>query len=208
MDYRIPYTGFWLSYMYCNYYWRCVLTDVFDVSKRCMPPKQCTYLIDCERDHWRKERVRDVFGATPRSLASQRACNAGRAWRDWKAHGPHKAESRANCLVIEEYSLPGHKPSAPPSCASSSPDLFPCPLEYPVYVHSRRVFWCIRHSQRRYTALSYLVEKMREVISIHVGQAGVQIGNACCEYPVHLSSPVICMRIDSHDRRVESSAGW
>jgi hypothetical protein len=22
---------------------------------------------------------------------------------------------------------------------------------------------------------------MREVISIHVGQAGVQIGNACCE---------------------------
>ena len=26
-----------------------------------------------------------------------------------------------------------------------------------------------------------LVEKMREVISIHVGQAGVQIGNACCE---------------------------
>jgi hypothetical protein len=23
---------------------------------------------------------------------------------------------------------------------------------------------------------------MREVISIHVGQAGVQIGNACCEY--------------------------
>ena len=23
--------------------------------------------------------------------------------------------------------------------------------------------------------------KMREVISIHVGQAGVQIGNACCE---------------------------
>lgn len=23
---------------------------------------------------------------------------------------------------------------------------------------------------------------MREVISIHVGQAGVQIGNACCKY--------------------------
>ena len=29
--------------------------------------------------------------------------------------------------------------------------------------------------------LSFLVEKMREVISVHVGQAGVQIGNACCE---------------------------
>lgn len=23
---------------------------------------------------------------------------------------------------------------------------------------------------------------MREVISIHVGQAGIQIGNACCKY--------------------------
>jgi hypothetical protein len=23
---------------------------------------------------------------------------------------------------------------------------------------------------------------MREVISVHVGQAGVQIGNACCEF--------------------------
>jgi hypothetical protein len=23
---------------------------------------------------------------------------------------------------------------------------------------------------------------MREVISVHVGQAGVQIGNACCKY--------------------------
>ncbi len=23
---------------------------------------------------------------------------------------------------------------------------------------------------------------MREVISVHVGQAGLQIGNACCEY--------------------------
>ena len=28
---------------------------------------------------------------------------------------------------------------------------------------------------------------MREVISIHVGQAGVQIGNACCKSP--LSTP-------------------
>jgi len=26
---------------------------------------------------------------------------------------------------------------------------------------------------------------MREVISIHVGQAGVQIGNACCESSFH-----------------------
>ena len=25
---------------------------------------------------------------------------------------------------------------------------------------------------------------MREVISLHVGQAGVQIGNACCEYSI------------------------
>jgi len=27
----------------------------------------------------------------------------------------------------------------------------------------------------------HLQSKMREVISLHVGQAGVQIGNACCE---------------------------
>ena len=27
---------------------------------------------------------------------------------------------------------------------------------------------------------------MREVISVHVGQAGVQIGNACCERPFSL----------------------
>lgn len=30
---------------------------------------------------------------------------------------------------------------------------------------------------------------MREVISVHVGQAGVQIGNACCKYSTtHVSS--------------------
>ena len=32
---------------------------------------------------------------------------------------------------------------------------------------------------------------MREVISVHVGQAGVQIGNACCEYFVLLSCTFI-----------------
>lgn len=26
---------------------------------------------------------------------------------------------------------------------------------------------------------------MREVISVHVGQAGVQIGNACCKYKLY-----------------------
>jgi hypothetical protein len=30
--------------------------------------------------------------------------------------------------------------------------------------------------------LSLVKFKMREVISVHVGQAGVQIGNACCKY--------------------------
>lgn len=29
---------------------------------------------------------------------------------------------------------------------------------------------------------------MREVISVHVGQAGVQIGNACCKY-----APLTCL---------------
>jgi len=31
-----------------------------------------------------------------------------------------------------------------------------------------------------------LRSKMREVISIHVGQAGVQIGNACCKFSKRL----------------------
>ncbi len=39
---------------------------------------------------------------------------------------------------------------------------------------------------------------MREVISVHVGQAGVQIGNACCEY---LNSHVL----DQRGRRVRSA---
>ena len=42
-----------------------------------------------------------------------------------------------------------------------------------------------RHSQKPPT--------MREVISIHVGQAGVQIGNACCEY--------LCPRLSSRSIR-------
>ena len=29
---------------------------------------------------------------------------------------------------------------------------------------------------------------MREVISVHVGQAGVQIGNACCKFQKHFFS--------------------
>jgi hypothetical protein len=33
-----------------------------------------------------------------------------------------------------------------------------------------------------FPSLAFITE-MREVISIHVGQAGVQIGNACCESP-------------------------
>jgi len=34
---------------------------------------------------------------------------------------------------------------------------------------------------------------MREVISLHVGQAGVQIGNACCELP-YLDGDVLLTR--------------
>ena len=30
---------------------------------------------------------------------------------------------------------------------------------------------------------------MREVISVHVGQAGVQIGNACCKLRLHIPCP-------------------
>ena len=33
---------------------------------------------------------------------------------------------------------------------------------------------------------TFLIPTMREVISIHVGQAGVQIGNACCELPLSI----------------------
>jgi hypothetical protein len=29
---------------------------------------------------------------------------------------------------------------------------------------------------------AFALRKMREVISVHVGQAGVQIGNACCKF--------------------------
>ena len=36
---------------------------------------------------------------------------------------------------------------------------------------------------------------MREVISVHVGQAGVQIGNACCESPL-----ILCRALHPSDR--------
>ena len=35
---------------------------------------------------------------------------------------------------------------------------------------------------------SIVLVNMREVISLHVGQAGVQIGNACCKSPSSLIS--------------------
>ena len=44
---------------------------------------------------------------------------------------------------------------------------FPCQRQRPVNCTSQQ-----NPKKRR---------KMREVISIHVGQAGIQIGNACCE---------------------------
>ena len=36
--------------------------------------------------------------------------------------------------------------------------------------------------QGRFILCSFTLRKMREVISVHVGQAGVQIGNACCKF--------------------------
>lgn len=40
-----------------------------------------------------------------------------------------------------------------------------------------------RHSQAiSFDSREIARSKMREVISVHVGQAGVQIGNACCKY--------------------------
>lgn len=39
---------------------------------------------------------------------------------------------------------------------------------------------------------------MREVISVHVGQAGVQIGNACCKFafqPIFEFSPCYAARL-------------
>lgn len=41
---------------------------------------------------------------------------------------------------------------------------------------------------------------MREVISVHVGQAGVQIGNACCELFFQLQ-PSFCHRHERRDGR-------
>jgi len=35
---------------------------------------------------------------------------------------------------------------------------------------------------------AFALRKMREVISVHVGQAGVQIGNACCKFSKILPS--------------------
>ena len=48
---------------------------------------------------------------------------------------------------------------------------------------------------------------MREVISVHVGQAGVQIGNACCELSFHSRPPAVAVRVDPCDRRVVLSFG-
>jgi hypothetical protein len=44
--------------------------------------------------------------------------------------------------------------------------------------------------------------KMREVISVHVGQAGVQIGNACCEFSPQSSSSFLCNHKCGFERRV------
>lgn len=41
---------------------------------------------------------------------------------------------------------------------------------------------------------------MREVISIHVGQAGVQIGNACCECGSHAATLLITGMRREHDK--------
>jgi tubulin alpha len=36
---------------------------------------------------------------------------------------------------------------------------------------------------------------MREVISVHVGQAGVQIGNACCKSSHSVAHKTFCSRL-------------
>ena len=44
---------------------------------------------------------------------------------------------------------------------------------------------------------------MREVISVHVGQAGVQIGNACCMCFFLFYAPVLSWLSSWHGKRTE-----
>ena len=44
---------------------------------------------------------------------------------------------------------------------------------------------------------------MREVISVHVGQAGVQIGNACCEFSAILGTLLLVSSCKHYDSKGE-----
>lgn len=44
---------------------------------------------------------------------------------------------------------------------------------------------------------------MREVISVHVGQAGVQIGNACCEFPAICCHGFVRLTVKCYDTKGE-----
>ena len=53
--------------------------------------------------------------------------------------------------------------------------VFSCELHFASHTKSRFTTTAVRLSQ------ALTSDKMREVISIHIGQAGIQVGNACWE---------------------------
>lgn len=52
-------------------------------------------------------------------------------------------------------------------------------VEAPSFALSPRAIFILFPNQALFRL--FITETMREVISVHVGQAGVQIGNACCK---------------------------
>lgn len=90
--------------------------------------------------------------------------------------------------------------------------IFLC-LVLPSYCHCKSlVLWVCPTRHVSFSLLiflrsSYSLLKMREVISVHVGQAGVQIGNACCmSFFPFFFAPILSWLSSWHGKRTENAS--